>query len=208
MSFLRDFSGPVMCRKGHRLDSAGAIYVRPCDGKLLCATCRRERQDRCAKPQYDLRPCETCATSFEPHRAEQRFCSPSCARRRSWPSCHIWPKICAECGQPFIARQPHYICCGPNCTAARKRKRSNASTPRTRHKRSVRRSVSRTTDITPAEEEVMRLLARTCPLCRCRMTDEPRRSNSKELDHIVPLIMFGTHTHGNVRIICRDCNLR
>jgi 5-methylcytosine-specific restriction endonuclease McrA len=40
------------------------------------------------------------------------------------------------------------------------------------------------------------------------MSDKPQLPNSKELDHIVPLGVGGTHTVGNVRIICRDCNLR
>ncbi|WP_176737962.1 HNH endonuclease [Micromonospora inyonensis] len=50
--------------------------------------------------------------------------------------------------------------------------------------------------------------ARRCPLCAVRMTDQPYLPASKELDHIVPLGVGGTHTIGNVRIICRACNLK
>lgn len=39
------------------------------------------------------------------------------------------------------------------------------------------------------------------------MTSKPNRPNSKQLDHILPLNIGGTHTVGNVRIICRTCNL-
>jgi 5-methylcytosine-specific restriction endonuclease McrA len=39
------------------------------------------------------------------------------------------------------------------------------------------------------------------------MTDESNQPNSKHLDHIIPVVMGGTHTMGNVRIICRTCNL-
>lgn len=46
----------------------------------------------------------------------------------------------------------------------------------------------------------------TCPLCKKRMTTAPGR-RQKHLDHIVPLNIGGTHTHGNVRVICRTCNL-
>jgi 5-methylcytosine-specific restriction endonuclease McrA len=38
------------------------------------------------------------------------------------------------------------------------------------------------------------------------MIDEPYEPNSKELDHMIPLNAGGTHTIGNVRIICRSCN--
>ncbi len=63
-------------------------------------------------------------------------------------------------------------------------------------------------DITPEQELAMRKRARKCPLCGIRMTDKPHLPNSKELDHILPVnpLCNGTHTHGNVRIICRKCN--
>lgn len=61
-------------------------------------------------------------------------------------------------------------------------------------------------DITAAQELAMRQRARKCPLCDVRMTDKPHLPNSKELDHILPVNQGGTHTHGNVRIICRKCN--
>lgn len=54
----------------------------------------------------------------------------------------------------------------------------------------------------------MRAKAKRCPLCKVRLIDAPYLPASKELDHIVPLNIGGTHTIGNVRIICRTCNLR
>jgi hypothetical protein len=42
--------------------------------------------------------------------------------------------------------------------------------------------------------------------CGIELTDIPFLLNSKELDHIIPLNIGGTHTIGNVRIICRKCN--
>lgn len=54
----------------------------------------------------------------------------------------------------------------------------------------------------------MRRRARACPLCGVRLTSGLGKPNSKHLDHIIPLAIGGTHTHGNVRIVCRDCNLR
>lgn len=53
----------------------------------------------------------------------------------------------------------------------------------------------------------MRRLAHKCPLCGVYLTDKPYFPNSKHLDHILPINQGGTHTHGNVRIICAGCNL-
>jgi hypothetical protein len=35
-------------------------------------------------------------------------------------------------------------------------------------------------------------------------TEGPHR---KHIDHIIPITIGGTHTHGNVRVICATCNL-
>jgi hypothetical protein len=76
---------------------------------------------------------------------------------------------------------------------------------RRRHRDHLKRaSIS---DITAGQELAMRKRARKCPMCGVRLTSRPDLPNSKHLDHIVPLGVGGTHTHGNVRIICADCNL-
>lgn len=63
-------------------------------------------------------------------------------------------------------------------------------------------------DITARQEAEMRRNARNCPLCKVEMVSEPNQPASKELDHILPINQGGTHTLGNVRIICRQCNQR
>ncbi len=78
---------------------------------------------------------------------------------------------------------------------------------RLRIKTHRRRDWSRTTDITPEIEMAMRAKAKRCPICRIGLVDEPYQSRSKELDHIIPKGVGGTHTIGNVRIICRACNI-
>src|SRR5579875_1038847 len=77
---------------------------------------------------------------------------------------------------------------------------------RRRNREHIRRVA--VSDITAAEELAMRQRARKCPLCGVWMTAIPNLPSSKELDHILPICQGGTHTHGNVRIICRTCNLR
>lgn len=114
------------------------------------------------------------------------------------------PRQCAECGTPFTPHDYRVLTCSTACSRTRK----NRSSDRTRHKAKVRRTVSRYTDITAAREAEMYRRTRKCRLCGVFMTGKPGRPNSKNLDHIIPVCMGGTHTHGNVRIICRLCNLR
>lgn len=45
-----------------------------------------------------------------------------------------------------------------------------------------------------------------CPLCGRRMTDRPGK-RQKHIDHIIPIKQGGTNTIGNLRVICRTCNL-
>jgi hypothetical protein len=78
---------------------------------------------------------------------------------------------------------------------------------RLRLKSHRRHDRERLTDITPEYEMALRVKAKRCPLCDVKMLDEPYLPASKELDHIVPQGAGGTHTVGNVRIICRTCNL-
>lgn len=74
-----------------------------------------------------------------------------------------------------------------------------------RHKNSRRRTRTRASDLTAADVKAL-LSSRTyCPCCRKRMTQHGPRQ--KHLDHIVPIAIGGTHTHGNVRVICAACNL-
>jgi len=78
---------------------------------------------------------------------------------------------------------------------------------RLRLKTHRRKDWSRLTDITPEFEMGLRAKAKRCPLCAVKLVDTPYLPNSKELDHIVPRCVGGTHTAGNVRITCRACNL-
>jgi 5-methylcytosine-specific restriction endonuclease McrA len=61
-------------------------------------------------------------------------------------------------------------------------------------------------EVTAEFERNLRTKTRRCQLCKVSMTNRPYLPNSKELDHIVPRNVGGTHTVGNVRIICRLCN--
>ena len=149
----------------------------------------------------EVKYCAHCGKTLPSRRS--KFCSDTCR----WPprrQSRIWPRNCAHCDKPFIARHPRTVTCSPLCS----RKRRNKSDDYHRWKRSKRRAVTADTDITPQQEAAMRRRARRCPLCGVYMTTKPMLPNSKQLDHIVPIGVGGTHTHGNVRVICRDCNLK
>lgn len=68
----------------------------------------------------------------------------------------------------------------------------------------------RTGDVTPRFVVALRTATKRCPLCGIELVEIPFLSASKELDHMIPLnpSSGGTHTVGNVRIICRACNIR
>jgi len=117
--------------------------------------------------------------------------------------CLVWPRACIICTKPFMARHPNTLTCSQQCS----RRRANRSDDYHRWKRSKRRSVTMDSDITPQQEADMRRRARKCRICRTYMTSKPGHPNSKHLDHIIPIAIGGTHAHGNVRIICRTCNL-
>ncbi|WP_435585837.1 HNH endonuclease [Micromonospora aurantiaca (nom. illeg.)] len=109
------------------------------------------------------------------------------------------PRPCRDCGTPSNRRGNIPLC--ESCAADRRRARSRTKCHR-------RRAASSLTDITPAYERSLRAQSRHCaiPECAATLSDAPMQDNSKELDHIVPLNAGGTHTVGNVRIICRRCN--
>lgn len=110
------------------------------------------------------------------------------------------PRICDDCGRETSRGATAYGRFCTRCAADRKRTRES-------RKVSKRRTAQRFTDITAEYERELRRRTRRRILCRTWMTGKPDRPNSKQLDHIIPIVMGGTHTVGNVRIICRTCNL-
>lgn len=116
-----------------------------------------------------------------------------------------------ECPNPRTTRglcKTHYNrSMGFHASAPRDMERRRASWRAKNHRR---RQASRAAydELTPARELELRRKAKRCPISGCgvKLTDEPYLSNSKELDHKIPRGMGGTHTDGNVRIICRLCN--
>lgn len=108
--------------------------------------------------------------------------------------------MCDDCGTATDRRRtPAGLFCD-GCSAARRHARYS-------RKNYVRRTALRDTDITAPFIAKLWREARRCPMCSVKLTDKSNQPNSKHLDHIVPVVIGGTHTMGNVRIVCRTCNL-
>lgn len=84
---------------------------------------------------------------------------------------------------------------------AKEYRKSQARKMTVRNYKHKRRSKEKNTDIT--KRWLLDLMARTreCMICDCELTDENR-----QLDHIKPLSVDGTHTKDNVRFVCKKCN--
>lgn len=170
-------------------------------------------------------PCAGCGkmlwgtqTSLPPGERRCRPCRTAhCGKTR--------PDICAFCSAPFTSvrnsRTSWTACCSKPCAGkkrivdegiplggdpARKRAKWRAENHRRRSRK--RGSLGAFDHVTATYERELRAAAKQCPLCDIRLIDDPSQHASKELDHMVPLNVGGTHTMGNVRIICRLCNVR
>lgn len=174
---------------------------RPCDdvGALI-----RQRQAQLRRTAT----CSGCEQEFVATRATSedvfpRVCSPACRKLALLAGCRNRRPVvrtrrsCADCGQSVLAPAQR---CGA-CARTRRLAQQRAKTYR-------RKAMVRAGDFTIADEIAMRTKAKCCPLCVVKLVNQPYLSASKELDHIIPRGVGGTHTHGNVRIICRSCNVR
>ena len=159
-----------------------------------------------------MRRCDICDLLFLPQKANARTCSADCARQRREcrservHACPVRYGACAVCGKPFVIRPTARglrKTCGGDCAAIH---RDRLAAARKRNREHARRTTL--SDITTQQEMEMRRRARRCAMCGVSLTSKAGLPNSKHLDHIVPLGAGGTHTHGNVRITCRTCNLR
>jgi len=74
-----------------------------------------------------------------------------------------------------------------------------------KHRRRVR---CRFTDIDNEWLNKLFSITTHCELCNCELDNDGKAyPNGKQLDHITPLAVGGTHTKNNVRVICYKCNI-
>lgn len=133
-------------------------------------------------------------------RAEVRSTKPRPPRARP-----RFSATCETCSVSFRARTRKQRYCSVACRNVVYRELRR---PGWRTQNHQRRTKLRMTDVTIEYERALRRKAKTCPLCKVRLVSVPFTPQSKELDHILPINVGGTHTVGNVRFICRLCNQR
>jgi hypothetical protein len=75
------------------------------------------------------------------------------------------------------------------------------------NKRFRRRLAMKSTDITSIWLKQLWESATHCVLCGKQMEDNGSYPNGKNLDHMLPLCVGGTHEMSNVRYICAKCNI-
>lgn len=173
-------------------------------GERTCRQCRSARALRAGGA------CMRCGGQLMG--AQTKWCSAYCREQ----SRVLTPPaaVCAAsaCTNSIVTHKGRRYCsrkCGRAAEAARRDLREPGwRQAKTRVKNHRRRGQTRLTDITLSYELQLRVKAKRCPLCQVRLVNEPLLPASKELDHIVPRLVGGTHTIGNVRIICRSCNAR
>lgn len=147
-------------------------------GQATCRSCRKH-----ANPVATPRPveCAFCLASFTAKR-----------RGQTWTAC------CSKsCGQKLRAVREGRVLGGDP-----EKRRANDHAKGYRRRARLRFD----TDVTAAHVRMLRAKQKRCPLCTVKLIDAPYQPASKELDHIIPVNIGGTHTIGNVRIICRLCN--
>lgn len=172
----------------------------PCAGGCgrLCwrsRTCRAPGEQMC-------RDCR--AATFVPKPADARcaYCAKPfrSVRRSNGERTKACSKVCAG--------HLNAVAVGKHGTGRDPEKR-RASYRIKNHRRRQARRVGFDTVTAEIELELRRKAGR-CPMpgCGVALTDRPYLPNSKELDRKVPGHVGGTYTTGNVRIICRGCNVR
>lgn len=184
--------------------------VRPLDSQGRPAHARVAGLERVAN-------CSGCGQGFVARRASTRawwprLCSPECQRLATQRGC-VTRDAAQACrrGHPLADDNNVYIKAdgrGRECRTCRKARQRHWDHLRRAHRQAVRRELTLAGDITPGYELELRRRAKRCPLCNVRLADVAFLPSGKELDHIVPVNVGGTHTIGNVRIICRGCNGR
>lgn len=151
----------------------------------ICHPCRRSGRG----PTRQI-TCFNCRRTVAVH-GSARTCRPTCQ------------SPCDDCGQPTTRHRTSQGRLCATCSKGRAR-------ARTRKKCNLRRTTATPgLAVTPAYDQQLRRTTQRCPMpgCGAQLTDTPYQPNSRHLDHIVPLNIGGTHTIGNVRIICLTCNL-
>lgn len=168
-------------------------------GRAVCRACRRIEPRPYGGNGRASTACPVCCREFmrrlnsrgQPVRTCSRYCGQQLRKRTEVAA------PCDDCGGLTVRGRNQF---GRLCEGCAKGRRLL--------KYMKRRAAMRQTDITASHLGDLLAEANRCPLCQVSLTAAPGLPASKHVDHIVPLNIGGTHTVGNVRVVCRTCNLR
>lgn len=174
--------------------------------KFCSMQCRVDHDNK--PPEFSkVHPCRVCGRI-----TRKRICSVGCfnaeLRTSAASKKDVSPRTCSYCGIQFVAAygDKRRVTCSPECNVRRYR-----ASPEGRAKKAFRKALQRgahggekVDPIAVFERDGWR-----CHLCN-RATPKAMRgknkSNSPELDHIIPIALGGLHTYDNVACACRECN--
>jgi hypothetical protein len=117
---------------------------------------------------------------------------------------------CADCGRTHERARHHQRYADPTYRAeqnARTRAWHQLHPEARRNARYRRRAVMRASDVSTRDLAALIADQRECAICCVRLSDEAHLPTSKQVDHIIPICVGGTHALDNLRIVCAHCNL-
>lgn len=94
--------------------------------KIVCADCRKKRQNERQRKGKLTLVCEVCAARFAHHNPQKKYCSRKCAnaaiaaRKRRGHTYHTC--VCVICADQFISRRADAVTCSDECRAEKKRR--------------------------------------------------------------------------------------
>jgi hypothetical protein len=187
----------------------GAAWAKYCSRK-----CAHDARRLPPKPKPKLICANPgCGAEFAARR-KRTYCSPACRPVKAKPP-PKQPTVrrCAECDEPFSARNSKTRFCGKVCCkryAQRIHRLKNKVDRRRREVRRKRLIRARTFDGIVDPLRVFERDGWRCQLCLRRTPRRLRGSyhhRAPELDHVISVAAGGDHSYGNSQCSCRKCNL-
>lgn len=132
-----------------------------------------------------------------------KYCSTTCATKYAKIErlIDLGPLSCKECGVVFTPITGARIYCGHECSKRHTRRIHKAK------RRALERNGCEAEEVNPYE-----VFARDRWVCQGCQRGTPRELRgtldpaAPELDHVIPLSKGGSHTMGNLQLLCRKCN--
>ena len=166
---------------------------------LRCCVCGHEFE-RLVDTRYPT-TCPECRRMEIERHAEEREFESKRALMQKLVNILAYEHECPSCGTRFRSSNPYRLYCSESC--------KNAGKPSGYIERAKSFGVEYDTSVTL--DAAIRRFGATCYICGKLCDENDKRWGTfgpdyPTIDHVVPLSKGGTHTWGNVRIACGECN--